>query len=133
MSVQDFGAVGDGITDDTDAILDAIAAMPANGSGLYFPPGTYIVNSDYVNGLKFNGKSNFVLSGYGATIKVKNGAAVTTNHEVMFFINCQNGAINGLTIDGNRANRTITTETASHCLSITDYCSNIVVNDVVCQ
>jgi len=133
VSVQDFGAVGDGSTDDTDAILDAIAAMPANGSGLYFPPGTYIVNSDYVNGLKFNGKSNFVLNGYGATIKVKNGAAVTTNHEVMFFINCQNGAINGLTIDGNRANRTITIETASHCLSITDYCSNIVVNDVVCQ
>lgn len=133
MSVQDFGAVGDGSTDDTDAILDAIAAMPANGSGLYFPPGTYIVNSDYVNGLKFNGKSNFVLNGYGATIKVKNGAAVTTNHEVMFFINCQNGAINGLTIDGNRANRTITIQTASHCLSITDYCSNIVVNDVVCQ
>jgi hypothetical protein len=133
VSVKDFGAVGDGIVDDTDAILAAIAAMPANGSGLYFPTGTYIVNSDYVNGLKFNGKSNFVLNGYGATIKVADNAAVTTDHEVMFFINCQNGAINGLTIDGNRSNRTVTIETTSHCLSITDYCSNIVVNDVVCK
>jgi hypothetical protein len=86
-----------------------------------------------VNDLRFNGKSNFVVEGYGATIKVKNGAAVITNNEVMFFINCQNGAINGLTIDGNRANRTITVETASHCLSITDYCSQITVNDVICK
>lgn len=133
INVLDYGATGDGITDDTDAILDAIAAMPSVGSALFFPAGTYIVNSDNVNGLKFNGKSNFVVEGYGATIKVKNSAPVTTNHEVMFFINCQNGAINGLTIDGNRANRTITMQTASHCLSITDYCSNIVVNDVVCK
>jgi hypothetical protein len=133
INVLDYGATGDGVTDDTDAILAAIAAMPASNSALTFPPGTYIVNSDYVNGLKFDGKSHFVVNGYGAVIKVKDAAPVTTNHEVMFFINCQNGAINGLTIDGNRANRTITTETASHCLSITDYCSDIVVNDVVCK
>ena len=133
INVLDYGAKGDGSTDDTDAILSAIAAMPSNGGALFFPAGTYIVNSDNVNGLKFNGKSNFVVEGYGATIKVKDGAAVTTNHEVMFFINCQNGAINGLTIDGNRANRTVTIETASHCLSITDYCSQITVNDVICK
>jgi hypothetical protein len=133
VSVQDFGAVGNGVTDDTNAILAAISAMPSDGSSLYFPAGTYIVNSDNVNGLKFNGKTNFALDGYGATIKVKNGAAVITNHEVMFFINCSNGAINGLTIDGNRANRTVTVETSSHCLSITDYCSQITVNDVICK
>jgi hypothetical protein len=133
VNVLDYGATGDGTTDDTNAILAAIAAMPSDGSNLLFPQGTYIVNSDNVNGLKFSGKTNFAIEGYGATIKVKNGAAVTTNYEVMFFINCQNGAINGLTIDGNRANRTVTVETASHCLSITDYCSQITVNDVICK
>jgi hypothetical protein len=133
VNVLDYGATGDGTTDDTNAILLAIAAMPSNGGALFFPAGTYIVNSDNVNGLRFNGKSNFVVEGYGATIKVKNGAAVITNNEVMFFINCSNGAINGLTIDGNRANRTVTVETASHCLSITDYCSQITVNDVICK
>jgi hypothetical protein len=132
VSVRDFGAVGDGVTDDTNAILAAIAAMPSSGGALFFPAATYIVNSDNVNGLKFNGKSNFVVEGYGATIKVEDGAAVITNHEVMFFINCQNGAINGLTIDGNRANRS-PFESASHCLSITDYCSQITVNDVICK
>ena len=62
VSVQDFGAKGDGTTDDTSAILAAIAAMPANGAGLNFPPGTYIVNSSNANGLKFDSKTNFVIS-----------------------------------------------------------------------
>ena len=87
VNVLDYGATGDGITDDTDAILLAIAAMPASGGALFFPARTYIVNSVFENGLRFNGKSNFVVEGYGATIKVKDGAAVITNHEVMFFIN----------------------------------------------
>jgi hypothetical protein len=131
VSVQDFGAVGDGVTDDTNAILLAIAAMPANGAGLNFPPGTYIVNSDNLNGLKFNGKSNFVVSGYGATIKVKANASVVGGYEVMSFFNCSNGAINGLTIDGNRANRTIPGQTSAHLLTICTSCSQITLNDVI--
>ena len=131
VSVQDFGAVGDGTTDDTSAILLAIAAMPANGAGLNFPPGTYLVNSNNLNGLKFNNKSNFVVSGYGATIKVKAGASVVGGYEVMSFFNCSNGAINGLTIDGNRANRTIPGETSAHLLTICTSCSQITVNDVI--
>lgn len=38
-----FGAVGDGVTDDTAAILAAIASIPAGEfATLYFPPGRYI-------------------------------------------------------------------------------------------
>ena len=131
VSVKDFGAVGDGVTDDTDAILAAITAMPANGSNLNFPFGTYIVNSDNYNGLKFDGKSNFAVQGYGATIKVKDGASVVGGYEVMSFFNCSNGAINGLTIDGNRDNRTILIETSAHLLTICTSCSQIVLNDVI--
>jgi hypothetical protein len=131
VSVQDFGAVGNGVTDDTNAILAAISAMPSDGAGLNFPPGTYIVNSDNLNGLKFNGKSNFVVSGYGATIKVKAGASVVGGYEVMSFFNCSNGAINGLTIDGNRANRTIPGQTSAHLLTICTSCSQITLNDII--
>jgi hypothetical protein len=40
VSVKDFGAVGDGVTDDTVAIQ---AAIDATGGGLFFPEGTYAV------------------------------------------------------------------------------------------
>lgn len=45
FNVKSFGAVGDGSTDDTTAILAARNALvSANGGVLYFPPGIYIVS-----------------------------------------------------------------------------------------
>jgi hypothetical protein len=42
VSVKDFGALGDGVADDTAAIQAAIAAtLGPNGGTLYFPDGTY--------------------------------------------------------------------------------------------
>jgi len=42
VSVKDFGAVGDGVTNDYDAIQAAIDAVIANGGGtVFFPTGTY--------------------------------------------------------------------------------------------
>lgn len=47
VSVTDFGATGDGVTDDAAGINDAIAhATP--GSTIWFPPGIYIVGSSIV-------------------------------------------------------------------------------------
>jgi hypothetical protein len=47
VSVKDFGAVGDGVADDTDAIESALAAIPTGGA-LYFPAGAYRVTSQIV-------------------------------------------------------------------------------------
>lgn len=41
ISVRDFGATGDGSTDDTAAINAAIAFIPSTGGVLFFPAGTY--------------------------------------------------------------------------------------------
>ena len=47
LSVRDFGAVGDGVTDDTSSIQTAINALEAssNHNTLHFPAGTYRLNT----------------------------------------------------------------------------------------
>jgi hypothetical protein len=41
VSIRDFGAAGDGVTDDTLALKSALAT----GNNIYLPPGTYLVDS----------------------------------------------------------------------------------------
>jgi len=45
VSVKDFGAVGDGVTDDTAAIQAAITGCMASGKALYVPTGSYLLQS----------------------------------------------------------------------------------------
>jgi len=46
VSVKDFGAVGDGVTDDTVAINTAIDSVSTYGGTVYFPTGEYLVSKD---------------------------------------------------------------------------------------
>ena len=62
VSVKDFGARGDGTTDDTEAIQKAIDEVGKVGGTLHFPAGTYMVTSVGLRpGVRY--------LGYGATIK----------------------------------------------------------------
>src|SRR5690349_6913717 len=44
-NVKAFGAVGDGVTDDTAAIQAALNAVPGIGGVVYVPAGTYLLTS----------------------------------------------------------------------------------------
>ena len=72
VSVRDYGAIGDGVIGDRDAIYNAIAA--ANDRELLFPAGTYRVESDLIFGSTvaarfLNGAKLSIDSGVTATIK----------------------------------------------------------------
>lgn len=72
ISVKTFGAIGDGVTDDTAAIQAAIDSVNAvTGGTVVFPPATYLITSRItVN------HDNIVLQGMGyRNAKIKCGAA----------------------------------------------------------
>src|SRR5262249_2589803 len=45
INVRDYGAIGDGTTDDASAIANAFDAVGPDGATVWFPPGTYLVDS----------------------------------------------------------------------------------------
>lgn len=45
LNVMDYGAVGDGVTNDYAAIVDAIEAAGGGQAVIYFPEGTYLIGS----------------------------------------------------------------------------------------
>lgn len=55
VDVTGFGAVGDGIADDTVAIGNAKNSLPAAGGTLFFPRGAYLCDTVFVDGAVLNG------------------------------------------------------------------------------
>lgn len=90
VSVKDFGAVGDGVTNDTAAIQAALTV----GGGIYFPPGTYMAND-------LTASLPVFISGYGATIKRRNSQLAST---FILSIAGNGSSVQGLNFDGNAAN-----------------------------
>lgn len=80
INVQDYGATGDGSTDDTTAIQDAIdaaaatAASGAIGGIVFVPKGIYILNG--ASGLSVKNRVRLVGAGRAASI-IKAGASFT--------------------------------------------------------
>ena len=48
VSIKDYGAAGDGVTDDLPAINKAFAAVAATGQKILFPAGTYGVSGPVI-------------------------------------------------------------------------------------
>lgn len=113
FSVKEIGAIGDGVTDDTEAIQTALDACHANGGGtVIIPTGTYLLS----DALKFY--SNQHIKGEpGAVLVQKDGNTGGAWGNLMR--NYYNGSggydatenviIEGLTFDGGAQEETATT------------------------
>jgi hypothetical protein len=106
INVADYGAVGDGTTDDTTAIDAAVGAM-TNGSVLFFPAGEF----RYAGTVLIDSLSQIVITGAGrdATILRHIGTTIVTPG----FANGNTPATNGGTI-----------------MNIEDTCDHVVVRDM---
>lgn len=98
LSVKDFGAVGDGITDDSSAIINAVAASA--GKSLYFPAGAYVVGQPIIV------PTNSTLYGdIGQTsLKIKTGTYAPSSGDVFVITGVNNVQISGIDINGNKGN-----------------------------
>ena len=67
VSVKNFGAVGDGVTDDSDAIISALS----QNLSVFFPQGTYKITKQIVipNGGSLLGEAGSVIDFHGNTTK----------------------------------------------------------------
>lgn len=102
VSVKDFGAVGDGVVDDTLALSNTFDFVKTIGGTMYLPSGTYLVSggfgtdpsdpSDFAN--------NVTILGDGATILV-NFNALTSSIRVIT-IEGNNVEIRGITFNSTR-------------------------------
>lgn len=99
-----YGAVGNGVADDTTAVQEAIdAASTAGGGVVVIPSGYTFLCSE----LTPKSNVNIIGQGWGSILKLKNGAnPVGLIHSLYTNPAVDNVRIANLQIDGNKANNT---------------------------
>ncbi len=127
-TIFDFGAVGDGVTDDSAAFTKALQASAVNG-GLVIVPGlTYAIKKTVNFVSTANAGKIWGLQCQGATLKsgITNGTdivSITSNHNVRYF---QIGG--GLTIKGTGTDRD-----GLHFFATTQYIYNCMIDRVAIE
>ena len=99
VSVKDFGAVGDGVADDTAEIQAAFTHLVSVGGGLLlFPAGTYLVSTQIL----LTNLVNTVVVGVGATIQSNYSTVAQTNQGVFIITDGNNISFDGLKFVGTQ-------------------------------
>jgi len=145
VSVKDFGAVGDGVADDTAAFVAAAAQIQAQGGGTFLiPPGTYkmlptiaVSNAVQTWMFQFTGLNGVRIVATGATINDGNtyntssNSAVSNNGNMFLFTNCVNVQIVGMRVTAQR-NRTTDATFASfggsNCIQLMGTTRNVEID-----
>lgn len=105
INVMEYGAKGDGSTDDTAALLSAVAALTSNKS-LFFPAGDYIVNSGCI---LIRGKNNIKVFGEGKATRLRPSSQGPTGvkqdyHSTFAIDQCSNVTVSDMVIESKGEN-----------------------------
>lgn len=117
VSVKDFGAVGDGVTDATAAIQ---AALNSGAGAVHIPVGTYKLTTVLL------AKSNQTIYGDGTLSVLK----LYANSNVIFVDGLSNVCMRDFTIDGNSATYTANTNYAIYSPASGTGSSNIEIRNI---
>lgn len=105
FNVKDYGAAGDGVTNDSTAIAACIAAAKAFAGGLVslgarvlFPPGTYLVSSKVL----LSECTGISLEGHGRGVSIIKPTSITTD-AVVQLRNCNRCHVEDLSVLGETA------------------------------
>lgn len=149
FNVADYGAVGDGVTNDRQAIINAIAAVKANGGGsLMFPAGQYLISGiqqtvdipEIDGSLAYANTPNQVqiyVTGLNNVNFVFDGSRLVSNNTTggytLLFDGCSNLTFNNLQMSGatvmSGQTATTTGTNAIGFVSLTQNSENITLNN----
>jgi len=101
VNVKDYGALGDGSTNDTSAIASAATAANSAHGVLYFPPGNYITDA-----ITITGATGLSICGDGIGISVLKRRVLNSSGGVLNISSSNHVTTSGLTFDGNCNTRT---------------------------
>ena len=103
LNVKEFGAVGNGLTNDSTAIQTALDAVSSTFGGIvYFPPGEYLITTGLTISKSYTA---MVGAGWGSAVLKANGAIT-----MLKITGAAHVVIDGIKFDGN-------SKTATNCLS----------------
>jgi hypothetical protein len=96
VNVRDFGAVGDGVTDDTNAIQNAFNTAQASGKGVLFPAGTYLhtstVTANSIPLFGVGGGSTLLANNPNSTALILTGVSPSIQNMVVSSIQASSGS-----------------------------------------
>ncbi len=108
LNIRDFGAVGDGVTDDTPALQQAMKQAREGNGVVYFPTGTYAIHPVQVpSHITLKGDSNWAYENKGGKDPDFRGlttlkALSADGQALLDCFDTRGTRIIGLTLDGNR-------------------------------
>jgi len=116
VNVKEFGATGDGVTDDTTALQAAINAAQAVGATVLLPPGTYKITASLTlpgdnTHLRGMGQASVIQASLGAALIMTGPAAPTRIHRCsirdLWLNNTNRATAGGIGLDLQRCNRSL--------------------------